>query len=160
MIPFASQKKDANEVLSSIRRMVSEEAQNKAAEALEPLELGIADLADRTPLMLTPEQAIDEPKEDAAPSVPLAQPKGQEMTDARPSTETGADDMAVNLLVDDIAEDSAVAFDEQRLRTLVREVIREEFEGDLGERVSRNIRRLVRREIAQAFNGGQSKAEG
>ncbi len=37
--------------------------------------------------------------------------------------------------------------DEDRLRALVAEVVREELQGELGERMTRNIRRLVRREI-------------
>jgi len=176
MIPFASQKKDANEVLTSIRRMVSEEARNKAAETSEPLELGIADLAHDAPLMLTPEQAVvageDEatathaaPKKSAQASEPT-QPEGHNMTDAAPTSdpvnvtdisEATPREKHENLLLDDIAEDTGAMFDEARLRSMIRDVIREEFEGELGERVSRNIRRLVRREISQAFNLGKSQ---
>ena len=37
--------------------------------------------------------------------------------------------------------------DEDRLRELITEVVRSELQGELGERMTRNIRRLVRREI-------------
>jgi hypothetical protein len=44
-----------------------------------------------------------------------------------------------------------VAFDEEVLRDLVRDIIREELAGSLGERITRNVRKLVRVEIARAL---------
>ena len=38
-------------------------------------------------------------------------------------------------------------FDEEALHDLVREIIREELQGSLGERITRNVRKLVRVEI-------------
>lgn len=43
------------------------------------------------------------------------------------------------------------ALDREALRALVAEVVREEFAGELGERITRNIRKLVQREIARAL---------
>lgn len=43
-----------------------------------------------------------------------------------------------------------LAFDEEVLRDLVRDIIREELAGSLGERITRNVRKLVRTEIARA----------
>ena len=40
--------------------------------------------------------------------------------------------------------------DEAALRELVAEIVREELQGALGERITRNIRKLVRREIARS----------
>ena len=42
-------------------------------------------------------------------------------------------------------------FDEDVLRELVRDMIREELAGTLGERITRNVRKLVRAEIARAL---------
>jgi hypothetical protein len=42
--------------------------------------------------------------------------------------------------------------DENELRALVAEVLREELKGPLGERITRNVRKLVRREIVQALS--------
>ena len=42
--------------------------------------------------------------------------------------------------------------DEQVLRNLVRELILEELQGTLGERITRNVRKLVRAEIARAIS--------
>jgi hypothetical protein len=44
-----------------------------------------------------------------------------------------------------------MSFDEEVLRDLVRDLIREELQGQLGERITRNIRKLVRAEIARAL---------
>ena len=44
-----------------------------------------------------------------------------------------------------------IAFDEQVLRDLVRDILREELQGDLGSRITRNVRKLVRAEIARAL---------
>jgi hypothetical protein len=38
------------------------------------------------------------------------------------------------------------------LRELVRAIIREELQGDLGDRITRNVRKMVRREIGRALN--------
>jgi hypothetical protein len=47
-------------------------------------------------------------------------------------------------LVDDI-------LDEDALRDLVSDIVREELQGALGERITRNVRKLVRREIHRAL---------
>lgn len=60
----------------------------------------------------------------------------------------------------DAWEDEDVAFaieneavlDEDALRDLVAEIVREELMGSLGERITRNVRKLVRREIHRALN--------
>jgi hypothetical protein len=46
---------------------------------------------------------------------------------------------------------NAAEFDVELLRDMVAEVIREELRGTLGERITRNLRQLVRREIARAL---------
>lgn len=51
----------------------------------------------------------------------------------------------------DDAFDQAMRFDEDVLRELVRDMLREELMGKMGERITRNIRKLVRAEIARAL---------
>ena len=48
-------------------------------------------------------------------------------------------------------DDDAITFDEEVLRDLVRDLIREELQGALGERITRNVRKLVRAEIARTI---------
>ena len=48
-------------------------------------------------------------------------------------------------------DDTEMTYDEDVLRDLVRDLIREELQGGLGERITRNVRKLVRAEIARAL---------
>lgn len=50
-----------------------------------------------------------------------------------------------------LPEDDALLFNEEVLRELVRDILREELAGKMGERITRNIRKLVRAEIARSF---------
>jgi hypothetical protein len=50
------------------------------------------------------------------------------------------------------ALDDEAVLDEEALRDLVAEIVREELMGTLGERITRNVRKLVRREIHRALN--------
>lgn len=43
-------------------------------------------------------------------------------------------------------------FDEDMLRDMVKDIIRQELQGVLGERITRNVRKLVRREIQRAIS--------
>ncbi len=49
--------------------------------------------------------------------------------------------------VDSLFIETETALDESVLRDMVREMIREELQGTLGERITRNVRKLVRAEI-------------
>lgn len=48
-------------------------------------------------------------------------------------------------------DDEPTLLDEGALRELVAEIVREELQGGLGERITRNVRKLVRAEIQRAF---------
>ena len=54
-------------------------------------------------------------------------------------------------ILDDAPEAAAGVMDEEALRELVRDIIREELQGTLGERITRNVRKLVRAEVARAL---------
>ncbi|MFU8777205.1 MAG: hypothetical protein ACNA7M_05995 [Roseovarius sp.] len=62
----------------------------------------------------------------------------------RSMSDAGAD-RGEGLLVDD------AVLDEEALRDLVAEIVRQELQGALGERITRNVRKLVRREIHRAL---------
>lgn len=51
--------------------------------------------------------------------------------------------------LDPVVGANEVIFDEQVLRDLVRDILREELRGALGERITRNVRKLVHAEIAR-----------
>lgn len=50
-----------------------------------------------------------------------------------------------------LVADDATYIDEEMLRDLVSEIVRQELQGALGERITRNVRKLVRREIHRAL---------
>jgi hypothetical protein len=79
----------------------------------------------------------------------------EDAPDPVPETRTGADDSST---VEDLGEspfsfpDDDVSFvDEDTLREIISEVVREELQGQMGKRITRNIRKLVRREIRIAL---------
>lgn len=68
------------------------------------------------------------------------------------------DAVEVNVPVEDTAEDDVLSsepetglIDEDTLHDLVTEIVRQELQGALGERITRNVRKLVRREIQIAL---------
>lgn len=76
---------------------------------------------------------------DAPQSAPVAEP-----ADAA----TQVDNTVVPQSEDAVVADAVIAgFDEQALRKLVIEIVHDELGGELGERITRNVRKMVRREI-------------
>lgn len=73
------------------------------------------------------------------------------------SEENALDDGEVELeeleagATDGLADFEDNILDEDALRDMVTEIVREELSGDLGERITRNVRKLVRREIHRAL---------
>lgn len=123
----ANESQDVNDVLASIRKLVSEEAQargekdDKASEITEPSE-------DR--LVLTTELKVEEEK-------PLVL-----------NTPTKGSNEPAEI---ESHPPQAPFQDEVALRALVGEMIREELQGELGNRITRNVRKLIRREIELAI---------
>jgi hypothetical protein len=46
----------------------------------------------------------------------------------------------------------APILDEESLRSVINAIVREELQGELGERIGRNLRKLIRREIGQILD--------
>jgi hypothetical protein len=112
-----------------------------------------------------PPAANSSAAEDATPGGDFASRDASDASEpnAMPETPMGADSLpsarfdpsepgAVPLRGDDagggdhIRQDTAI-LDEETLRRIIAEVVREELQGELGERITRNLRKLVRREI-------------
>ncbi len=92
------------------------------------------------------------PKADAVPPRRMAPPVDDRSwaDDAEAAVKA---DLAAHPDEDEVfdASDPGIAFDEEVLRDLVRDLIREELAGTLGERITRNVRKLVRAEVARAL---------
>ena len=76
---------------------------------------------------------------DSGSASPFARPSAQEEAVAPPPEENA----------DNLSDDQVL--DEEALRDLVAEIVRAELQGALGERITRNVRKLVRREIHRAL---------
>jgi hypothetical protein len=70
----------------------------------------------------------------------------REMRADRGGTGRPADLLAAGL--DRGGRPDAPILDEESLRELINSIVREELQGELGDRIGRNLRKLIRREIA------------
>lgn len=75
----------------------------------------------------------------------VAQATSAHLGDDAASTAAGSDERTL-----DYTDDSQL-LDEEALRDLVSDIVRAELQGALGERITRNVRKLVRREIHRAL---------
>jgi hypothetical protein len=71
--------------------------------------------------------------------------------ETQPSAEIVVESEAEPVQVEPAAVAAEVSIDESMLREIVTQIVREELQGPLGERITRNVRKLVRREIHRAF---------
>lgn len=160
---------EIEDVLSSIRRLVSEE--------LRPLNRSTPRERPGSRLVLTPAHRVPSrvPEMAAAPA-PQADPVEAFLAALPATAETEPDEegdvtrvgglllqsrmtpasLAEPAMAEEDAAEAPAAeeapFDEAALRDLIRDLIREELQGSLGERITRNVRKLVRAEIARAMS--------
>lgn len=95
-----------------------------------------------------PLRAAPDPKPEPRPEPVAAAP----VEDIADEAEVGSD--VESYVYEDqtaLTEDTTL-FDEEMLRDLVSEIVRQELQGALGERITRNVRKLVRREIHRALS--------
>ncbi len=79
-----------------------------------------------------------------------------DLPEALPSDRSAAQDVFDSLPDDGpaafpVQQDVAPGSDEALLLDLIRDVLREELRGDLGQRITRNVRKMVRAELARAL---------
>ncbi|MFA3916129.1 hypothetical protein [Ruegeria hyattellae] len=99
------------------------------------------------------EPAADEIAQEASPTESV-----QERTEPAAPERTAPQEMQAECAPQSVAQtrqaplasDEAV-LDEESLRAMVAEIVRQELQGVLGERITRNVRKLVRREIHRAL---------
>ncbi|MFK7837050.1 MAG: hypothetical protein AB8B60_12590 [Sulfitobacter sp.] len=89
--------------------------------------------------------APEKPIEDAPVTKAAEQETVENATVSETSNEAPQDATGFNL------GDEEQLLDEEALRDLVSEIVRAELQGALGERITRNVRKLVRREIHRAL---------
>ena len=161
---------EINEVLSSIRRLVSDGTDEVT---------GPAPAEDGPHLVLTPSLRVEET--DAEPVLEplvLTQPEAWEDTPlddrvlrlenavsaaagnwtpivaAQAPNLASAEPLQLTTPVANVQEapQPAELADTPELRALIAQVLREELKGEVGDKLSQNLRKMVRREIARALN--------
>ncbi len=123
----ADEGQGVDDVLASIRKLVSEEAKARLQPAQRedaPVPIGQPDT-----LMLTPELKV----------APGPTPAPLKL------------DAPVAANADTPPNPPAPFHDEVALRALVSEMLREELQGELGNRITRNVRKLIQREVEAAL---------
>lgn len=107
-----------------------------------------------------PIEEVDESLEDpsaqaafASSRVPLEASAPVNNTAADYAEEDYVSEAVSNAALEDLSalDGLGAALDEDALRELVTEIVRQELQGSLGERITRNVRKLVRREIQRAL---------
>lgn len=152
---------DIEDVLASIRRLIvdgaeppqAEEApgrlvltpaQRVTSEAASPRQPGapLADPVRTEPSLVDRLREIEREVEAPPPPPPLLL-----LTPVEPVATPSADACPEPEPVPVAGPASAPDPGDDALRALIRDVLRQELEGDLGERITRNLRKLVRREV-------------
>ena len=113
----------------------AEELQDDTADDVDDEDTGVAEVAFQHHVDDAEEIADSDSEEtDLAPD--------RDATKDRAADTTDRDDEALNAYLDDEG-----MMDEDMLRDLVTDIVRQELQGTMGERITRNVRKLVRREI-------------
>lgn len=180
---------DIEDVLSSIRRLVADDAPARQSAAETPAAEPTSEAQKPAARLLLTEALRVDPVDTAAATAPIehavATAAAAEIEDNVVAFFTGdakstasqvppyEDQEAEAALLSDADLSSVVAdevcaetsansaeddnmfqehvMDENALRELIGKLVREELQGELGERISRNVRKLVRREIHRAM---------
>ena len=96
------------------------------------------------------EQVMEPTCEASSPVVPF--PRAAAAPDSAPRAESEDEVDVAEVLTAAVLEDESVrVMDEAELHALVREIVRHELQGSLGERITRNVRKLVRAEVNRAL---------
>lgn len=147
----AAEDSESEEPLAQAEWPEAEELEAVDVEAEMPeTEAGIDEAPQDDTLELHSRMRIVEEPED---NVPEAEPIEAELVldpediGARDTPEIPASDLG---MPDDLTFEEAV-IDENTLREMVSDIVRQELQGALGERITRNVRKLVRREIHRAL---------
>ena len=148
--PESNNDEDVDSPISRLRRVLPDvdEAKPMAADDLDEIdEVSEADAEEPAPVLgagrvfRRPMAPKFTPNEDHEPIG-----AGGPSTQASESPEEDEPQSTINF-----AEADESILDEDTLRDLVSQMVREELQGELGDRITRNVRKLVRREIQRAL---------
>lgn len=126
----------------------AEEAEVVTSDPVAPWPESDADWAEEPPIPFTAVTAPEAPKPELA-----ADPAPSEATPIDDAAQADEDELDVaDMLTAAVVEDEAFnRMTAAELHALVRAMVRDELQGSLGERITRNVRKLVRAEINRAL---------
>ena len=131
-------------------------AQESVAEEMAPQEEIGPDAALASGAPIEPETTPDheeqasDPPDIAEPAVALAYDDAEDADSSDQVADAWEDVEGDEIGADEDDADEAL-LDEEALREMVARMVREELQGSVGERITHNVRRMVRREIARAL---------
>lgn len=153
---------ETGSMLAEDRAEVESTVEETPTEAMA--EPAASDVATETaPEMATETTAETETSEESVTPDPspfaeaeqgLADQAGEQIEDAEVVEEfapEAEEDEAEEATTINFAEEDSI-LDEETLRDMVSELVRAELQGELGDRITRNVRKLVRREIQRALS--------
>ncbi|MEM7643851.1 MAG: hypothetical protein AAF366_15165 [Pseudomonadota bacterium] len=84
-------------------------------------------------------------------------PVAEDVADApAPAAEAGSDGADIDLAdLGETSDKDVISLDDEGFRDLIADIVRQELAGELGERITRNVRKLVRREIRQLLSSDE-----
>lgn len=127
---------EAAEPVEAVEEMADDAVNEVAEDTVEAVEEDASEASDDSVTTF----AAPEPETET-----LAEAEAE--PDAEPEVKSTEDDVYSDDDLDGLLEAGGVQLDEGALRAMVSDVVREELTGPLGERITRNVRKLVRREI-------------
>lgn len=151
----ASADHDPAEIVEAVEDLAETETETEIAAVGEAETVDVASLSAN--LDSVPQEAVDiEDHGDAATGADAAEDDAKAEDSARPVILRGGavyDDTDDDEDADEDgdAADHLPSMDEDSLRAMVAQLIREELRGVLGERITSNVRKLVRREIQRVM---------
>ncbi len=141
-----------------------QELQEQAKKKMEPVP-ELAETADTAPpaesadapaseMLHDPFETPPEPDQPAEPPLsaktePAVKDVAEPVSEPEPVAEHPAHSCDYDAI--DFTAEKETYLDEEALRELVSEMVRSELQGELGDRITRNVRKLVRREIHRAL---------
>lgn len=164
MGPVVARKPAAPHLQPPAGATATDSTPDAAPASPEPLRLTIADRATQEPRVTVAATAAE--TEFSVPPPDLAAPTATEPPAASVAPSAAASDMQSDTPSDTAASDQPTLpddalpgdalpddalIDEDTLYEMVSEIVRAELQGQLGERITRNIRKLVRTEVARAL---------
>ena len=162
------QEDEIEDVLSSIRRLVAQSSKEQDSDALvltaaQRIEPEVGDTAGETAAGdFSAVRRVEIHREDMAEAEVDATLEEAPKPEAAPVDAAPAVQAVADTADDDIDQDDAengaldsvgfASLDQHELRSLVVDIVREELRGQLGQKITRNVRKLVRQEIHRALN--------